>query len=169
MEKIEISNIAWSIDEIITSVNFEPKTLDNFIEESCVFFDKILFTRTNKLKRLDAKQYYDIYFNFYHENRSTQEVHKYIKKVLFEFYTCRNIVLVFKDNSIPVRIHIGDLLELLNWLKLIGANRYWPDRFYQGLSGRCFIDTITKKYEKRFRDSGKVFATFEVLFVQSVK
>lgn len=62
-----------------------------------------------------------------------------------------------------------NLLDLLNWLKLIGANKYWADRLYDGLSGRCFIDSISRKYEERYRDNGKIFATFEVMFIELIK
>jgi hypothetical protein len=62
-----------------------------------------------------------------------------------------------------------DLLELLNWLKMIGANRYWSKSLYEGLSARNFLDTIANKYKQRFQEKGKIFATFEVIFVELVK
>lgn len=65
--------------------------------------------------------------------------------------------------------YYSNLLELLNWLKLIGANRYWSDRFYQGLSARNFIERISKRYEESFKYNDKIFATFEVLFVELIK
>ncbi|MFH1622324.1 MAG: methyltransferase domain-containing protein [Candidatus Omnitrophota bacterium] len=78
----------------------------------------------------------------------------------------------FKVTQINFKIkkqYYSNLLELLNWLKLIGANRYWSDRFYQGLSARNFIESISQKYEERFRYNDKIFATFEVLFVELIK
>ena len=73
-----------------------------------------------------------------------------------------------KTNSKISRCYYQNLPELLNWLKLIGANRYWSARFYKGLSGRGFIENITKHYEERFRDKDKIFATFEILFIEAV-
>lgn len=78
----------------------------------------------------------------------------------------------FKDVQIDIKIKkecYANLLELLNWLKMIGANRYWSDRLYGGLSARNFIDSLSKKYEQRFKYKGKIFATFEVMFVELVK
>ncbi|MFC1709050.1 methyltransferase domain-containing protein [Candidatus Omnitrophota bacterium] len=65
--------------------------------------------------------------------------------------------------------YYANLLELLNWLKMIGANRYWSDSLYGGLSARNFIDSIAKKYDERFKDKGKIFATFEVIYVELIK
>lgn len=59
------------------------------------------------------------------------------------------------------------LLSLLRWLKLIGANRYWSGSFYEGLAARSFVDALAKKYEARYQHDGKVFATFDVLFVEA--
>lgn len=78
----------------------------------------------------------------------------------------------FKNIEIDLKIFrcfYSDLLELLNWLKIIGANKYWLNNFYNGLSARCFINDIIKYYEQKFSDSGKIFATFEVLFVEANK
>lgn len=67
------------------------------------------------------------------------------------------------------RSYYEQLQELLVWLKLVGANRYWPKHFHRGLSGRKFITTLGNEYTKRFSEDGKIFATFEVLYVSAVK
>lgn len=77
----------------------------------------------------------------------------------------------FTNIKIDIKVkkeYYPNLLELLNWLKMIGANRYWSDRLYDGLSGRYFVDSIAKKYEQKFKADNKIFATFEVMFVEAV-
>lgn len=67
------------------------------------------------------------------------------------------------------RQYYTNLWELLNWLKRIGANRYWDREFYSGLAAKGFIDRVERIYEKQFRDDRRIFATFEVLFVEAIK
>jgi len=78
----------------------------------------------------------------------------------------------FTNIKIGVKVkkeHYPNLWELLNWLKMIGANKYWPDKLYDGLSARNFIDNISERYKKKFYDGDNIFATFEVLFIEAVK
>lgn len=72
-----------------------------------------------------------------------------------------------KEEVISIKYYYSDVQEILVWLKNIGANRYWSKQMHNGLSGRAFIDSIRKKYQERFSEKGKIFATFEVLFVEA--
>lgn len=63
------------------------------------------------------------------------------------------------------RSYYRNLTALLNWLKQIGANRYLPKQLHRGLSARTLLAGLSSEYEKRFKENGKIFATFEVLFV----
>ena len=67
------------------------------------------------------------------------------------------------------RSYYRNLGELLSWLKQIGANRYLPQQLHRGLSARTLLNTLSKEYEHRFKEDGKIFATFEVLYVQARK
>lgn len=69
----------------------------------------------------------------------------------------------------PKKQYYNNLRELLSWLKNIGANRYWAENLYGGLSARNFIESIAKKYEERFMEKGKIFATFEVIYAEAAK
>lgn len=74
-----------------------------------------------------------------------------------------------KEETISIRYYYNNIKELLIWLKNIGANRYWSKQMHNGLSGRAFIETINKRYKERFNDKGRIFATFEVLFIEANK
>jgi len=63
----------------------------------------------------------------------------------------------------------ADLRNMLYWLKDIGANRYFGTSLRSGLSGRSLISDLSKYYEATFQNSGRIFATFEALFIEAVK
>ncbi len=65
------------------------------------------------------------------------------------------------------RSYYRNLGELLVWLKQIGANRYWTKQLYRGLSARTLLNTLSKEYKDRFTVGEKVYATFEVLYVEA--
>lgn len=59
--------------------------------------------------------------------------------------------------------------ELLLWLKQIGVNRFLPRQLHRGLSARGFLASLSEEYNKHYSEDGKVFATFEVLYVRAKK
>ncbi len=73
------------------------------------------------------------------------------------------------QETVSVRCYYRNVQELIVWLKNIGANRFWSKQMFNGLSGRAFIEAVSKIYKERFNDKGKIFATFEVLFVEANK
>jgi malonyl-CoA O-methyltransferase len=74
-----------------------------------------------------------------------------------------------KTDLKQVKQYFPNLLELLYWLKDIGANKYWSGSLYKGISSRGFIENISKIYEAKFKSDGKISATFEVMFVEAQK
>jgi len=67
---------------------------------------------------------------------------------------------ITKTDLKQVRQYYANLLELLYWLKDIGANRYWSKSLYKGLSSRGFLENISKIYESNFKQDNRIFATF---------
>ena len=61
------------------------------------------------------------------------------------------------------------LMHLLSWLKDIGANRFRDTNVKSGLYGRGLISELSSYYESTFRNNGKIYATFEALFVEALK
>jgi len=78
-----------------------------------------------------------------------------------------NKLIITKTDLKNVKQYYSSLLELLYGLKDIGANKYWSQSLYKGLSSRGFIENISKIYEKSFKRDGKISATFEVMFVEA--
>jgi malonyl-CoA O-methyltransferase len=78
-------------------------------------------------------------------------------------------ISITKTDLKQVKQYYPNLMELLYWLKDIGANRYWTNSLYKGLSSRGFIENISKIYEENFKHDGKISATFEVMFVEATK
>ncbi|MDD5006277.1 MAG: methyltransferase domain-containing protein [Candidatus Omnitrophica bacterium] len=87
----------------------------------------------------------------------------------------QDIWKILEDNKFSItktdlknaKQYYSDLLELLYGLKNIGANKYWSKSLYKGLSSRGFIENISKIYEKNFKEGDRIFATFEVMFVEA--
>ncbi|MCB9757594.1 MAG: methyltransferase domain-containing protein [Candidatus Omnitrophica bacterium] len=74
----------------------------------------------------------------------------------------------FKDLTIKTEIiktHFDDLQSLLQWLKLIGANRLNRDVY---LGPRCLREA-SDYYEKEFKGRWGVVASFEVIWVKGKK
>jgi malonyl-CoA O-methyltransferase len=80
-----------------------------------------------------------------------------------------NGLIIRKTDLKQVTQYYPSLLELLYWLKSIGANKYWSSNLYKGLSSRGFIERICQIYDKNFKHDGKISATFEVMFVEAKK
>ncbi|MDD5291909.1 MAG: methyltransferase domain-containing protein [Candidatus Omnitrophica bacterium] len=76
---------------------------------------------------------------------------------------------IVKTDLKQVEQHYANLFELLYWLKDIGANRYWSKSLYKGLSSRGFLESISKIYEANFKQGDRIFATFEIMFVEASK
>lgn len=71
----------------------------------------------------------------------------------------------FKDFAIKsemIKTHFDDMQSLLQWLKLIGANRLNRDVY---LGPRCLAEA-SQYYEKQFKGRWGVVATFEVIWVK---
>jgi malonyl-CoA O-methyltransferase len=74
----------------------------------------------------------------------------------------------FKDLTITTEIiktHFDDMQSLLQWLKLIGANRLNRDVY---LGPRCLREA-SQFYEKEFKGRWGVVASFEVIWVKGKK
>lgn len=74
----------------------------------------------------------------------------------------------FKDLTITseiIKTHFDDLQSLLQWLKLIGANRLNRDVY---LGPRCLREA-SQFYEKEFKGRWGVVASFEVFWVKGKK
>ncbi|MBL7198080.1 MAG: methyltransferase domain-containing protein [Candidatus Omnitrophica bacterium] len=155
-----ISNLAY---QWVGDLNYALQQAKRVLKDKGKFYFTV-FTE-NTLKELR-----EVIFELLDNDIKTRQLHSVAHLPSKSFIERLSKEIGFQDINIDLKIkkqYYPNLLELLNWLKLIGANRYWSDRFYEGLSSRCFIDSITKKYEKRFRDNDKIFATFEVLFVET--
>lgn len=61
----------------------------------------------------------------------------------------------------------SDFFELINWLKLIGANQIGLN--FPGLSARGMLEKMSKYYAMNFSACGKVSASFEKILVKAEK
>ena len=71
----------------------------------------------------------------------------------------------FTIKSELIKTHFDDLQSLLQWLKLIGANRLNRDVY---LGPRC-LKEASDYYEKEFKGRWGVVASFEIIWVKGKK
>ena len=142
----------------------------------------LAFREVNRVLKEDGKFYFTIFTeNTVQELREV--ISQYLKVDIKEVNAigylpkCQEVWKILEDEKLKItktdlkqikQYHLN-LLELLYWLKAIGANKYWSKSLYKGLSSRGFIESISEIYDFRFKHNDKVFATFEVMFVEATK
>ena len=74
----------------------------------------------------------------------------------------------FKDVEVKsdiLRMDFSDLLDLLRWLKDIGANKGARNVFF----GREALRRANDYYQRSFHRNGRIYASFEVIFAKGVR
>lgn len=153
-----VSNVAY---QWIGDLSLAFKEVKRVLKENGGFYFTIFTENTLKELREVISQYLKVDINEINAIGylpKSQDVWKILEAEKFN---------ITKTDLREVKQYYSNLLELLYWLKDIGANKYWSKSLYKGLSSRGFIENISKIYKERFKQDGKVFATFEVMFVEA--